>query len=196
MLLSEASPAASQWNRDEAPHVHVRIYNFATARASEIVKAMTEVTALYQTAGVRLTWTECLASVTHQSDADPCRQTDYSFTVTLLQDAPSFCSRGALGFALVGVERLNHAAVILSRIDEISDLAVRSHLILACAIAHELGHLILGHRPHGSSGLLRSRWKSADILAIARGNMSFSPAEITRLHDALAARRTRAARIR
>jgi hypothetical protein len=51
-------------------------------------------------------------------------------------------------------------------------------IILGHAMAHELGHLLLGTNSHSSDGLMRAQWNRGDLAEAARGNLLFS-AQVT-----------------
>jgi hypothetical protein len=55
--------------------------------------------------------------------------------------------------------------------------AVSESLVLACAIAHEIGHLLLRDRPHSVLGLMRASWDREDFQRAGRGQLRFSPEE-------------------
>ena len=59
---------------------------------------------------------------------------------------------------------------------------------LGCAIAHELGHLLLGYdrrngSPHSASGLMRGPWQRDDLKPKARETMQFTPEDAARLRS-------------
>src|SRR5262249_29929731 len=50
-------------------------------------------------------------------------------------------------------------------------------LVLACAIAHEVAHLLLPSRTHSTLGLMRARWDRDDFGRAERGQLRFSDEE-------------------
>ena len=74
--------------------------------------------------------------------------------------------RRSLGFVLVDVnERRGSLATVYS--DRGAALSRRAGVdaaeLLGRAIAHEIGHLLLGTDRHGSRGLMRASWSGADL---------------------------------
>ena len=53
--------------------------------------------------------------------------------------------------------------------------------LLGHAIAHELGHLLLGTSSHTPAGLMAGRWHATDLDHAASGWLQFSPAEAARM---------------
>jgi len=60
--------------------------------------------------------------------------------------------------------------------------------LLGLAIAHELGHLLLGTNSHSSRGVMRAFWSGKELLAAAQRGPSFSSSEKNRLQITLNAR--------
>ena len=55
--------------------------------------------------------------------------------------------------------------------------------VLGHAMAHELGHLLLG-TGHSSQGLMKGSWTSLDLQLASRGKLRFSPDQAGLLHRA------------
>jgi hypothetical protein len=51
------------------------------------------------------------------------------------------------------------------------------HDILAYAMAHEVGHVLLSAPGHSSTGIMRPAWDGDDIRRIVGGSLSFTPAQ-------------------
>jgi hypothetical protein len=67
------------------------------------------------------------------------------------------------------------------------ELQVESHvdaaIILGHAMAHELGHLLLGTNSHSRDGLMRAHWEPGDLAQAAKGNLLFSSEQSTRMRS-------------
>ena len=48
-------------------------------------------------------------------------------------------------------------------------------LLLSCALAHELGHVLMPDRGHSAEGLMRACWKRDDFQNADRGQLRFNP---------------------
>ena len=63
--------------------------------------------------------------------------------------------------------------------DRVRDRAESGELgqaqVMAHAIAHELGHLLLGSDSHFSIGIMRARWGPEEVRRMAKGGLLFRP---------------------
>jgi hypothetical protein len=60
--------------------------------------------------------------------------------------------------------------------------------LLGYAVAHEVGHLLLGADSHSPAGVMRSLWDPRDKERMARGLLLFNPGEASRMRGTLIAR--------
>lgn len=58
-------------------------------------------------------------------------------------------------------------------------------LVLGHAMAHEIGHLLLGTHDHSTTGLMRAQWSSQELQRAAWGQLRFSDDESARLRRAV-----------
>jgi hypothetical protein len=56
--------------------------------------------------------------------------------------------------------------------------AVSLGLVLACALAHEIGHVLLPDGGHSQEGLMRAFWNSDDFYRADRGQLRFIPEQV------------------
>jgi len=101
------------------------------------------------------------------------------------QNAPA---RGeALGFALPCPEDLPgcYAEVFYQRVaDWVSGAEISAYQLLGHAMAHEIGHLLLGQNSHSRDGIMRPQWNPNDLRVIARASLRFTPEQAERLRGA------------
>lgn len=70
------------------------------------------------------------------------------------------------------------ALVFYQRVLQEADAyAVPPARVLACAIAHEIGHLLQTTPSHEADGLMRAVWTRADFVRVSAGRLRFSPAQ-------------------
>ena len=89
----------------------------------------------------------------------------HEVSIRLVRSTP-LSERDSLGFAAVDVyERAGTLATIY--VDRIEVLARQSGVdpgvLIGRAVAHEIGHLILGTTAHASHGLMRATWKTDEL---------------------------------
>ena len=81
------------------------------------------------------------------------------------------------------VRRGTYATVLMDLIEELAghqELVSRGQ-ILGHAVAHEIGHLIMGLNSHSSHGLMRSGWKAKELHDMAERHLLFSKQEGERM---------------
>jgi hypothetical protein len=89
-------------------------------------------------------------------------------------------NRRAFGYSLIdastGTGRLS--TVFVDRVDWLASTgkAVRAE-VLGRAIAHELGHLMLGSNEHTTRGLMREAWTADELVRNRPEDWQFSPAQ-------------------
>lgn len=96
-----------------------------------------------------------------------------------------------LGYSLVDTARGGGAlaTIYLDRVEWIAGTTgVDVRVILGRAIAHEIGHLVLGTNAHGEHGLMRAVWSRRTLERNAPGDWLFTPQESADLHRALGRR--------
>jgi hypothetical protein len=65
-------------------------------------------------------------------------------------------------------------------------------VLLGYAIAHELGHVLLGTPAHSPDGVMRACWRRTDVGLMLQHAVGFSRADAERIHAIQASRRTAA----
>ena len=60
--------------------------------------------------------------------------------------------------------------------------------ILAAAIAHELGHLLLPPHAHAPAGIMRADWNASDFARASTGNLFFMDSQAKELRKSLSLR--------
>lgn len=97
--------------------------------------------------------------------------------------------RVPLDSAVVGMSHISPvndhptmATVFFHRIKIIAEnLRVSQGPLFGRALAHEVGHLLLGRGYHARSGLMRCPWKRQDLKNAAWGRLLLSPEEAKRI---------------
>ena len=60
--------------------------------------------------------------------------------------------------------------------------------ILACVIAHEIGHLLLGPNSHSTTGIMMGKWSPEALRAAGHGHLLFTPQQAELLRAEVLAR--------
>jgi hypothetical protein len=151
------------------PAIIVRTYTQADS-AGDIRAARRAAGAILGTAGIHVAWLECGVPAEIAETADPCKQIRRSTELVVrVLPAGTVDSRprvDTLGFAFVDVDAAGGwlATVYSDRVARMAKGAgVDIAELLGRAIAHEIGHLLLGTNEHATHGLMRASWSGADL---------------------------------
>src|SRR6516162_9944417 len=180
--------------------ITLRVYNYAHIPPSLLSRAEEEATTIFRQAGVEAAWVDCPLSGAELDSFPACQQpmgsADFALRIlsaVMTQKAPA---RGeALGFALPCSEGLAvcYAEVFYQRIsDWASGAEISAYQLLGHAMAHEVGHLLLGPNSHSRDGIMRPQWNPDDLRVIARASLRFTPEQTERLRAACLGRIQRA----
>ena len=174
-LAESASPASPV-------HVTARLYN--TARVATVVKeaALRAATGALIAGGIHLRWKDCdladsCATVPARGElvvrlvrlpgqiVTP-RDPIVARTGRNLGEGGAGPGALVLGEAFIDTRERTGvlATVFVDRVELIAELSeIGAAVLLGRAIAHELGHLLLGTNAHSVRGLMRAQWTPADI---------------------------------
>ena len=180
-LLAAAAPTLDAAAAAPSP-ITVRVYDGTSGDASMREAAIREAAAILDDAGADAAWRDCTAGP-HPRRCDPARG-DGDLLVRIL---PTFVeTAAATGHALqirLGADRLILGFAVVDPVsssgvlatifmDRVEMLAQRTgvpiRIVLGRAIAHEVGHLLLGSGSHSPSGLMRAVWTDAELKADRR----------------------------
>jgi hypothetical protein len=151
----------------------LQITNFSGAPPAIVHAAQDEVTRLYAAIGVPLEWSERQPSI--RIVLLPYETGDLRRSENQVMGAAVRTGGGSL-VAYAFYHRVRAQA---------DRYAVSTELVLACAIAHELGHLLLPAREHSQAGLMRGCWSRDEFQRAEQGLLRFSPGEIARIRAGL-----------
>lgn len=117
-------------------------------------------------AGVRVTWISCGSKGHRDAACDSLmRPTDLAVRLLVCDVDPESSVR-ALGYALIDT-RQGMGTLATVYVDRVAALAWESRVdpsvVLGRAIAHEIGHLLMGTTGHSATGLMRALWSRHDL---------------------------------
>lgn len=183
LLLSPAAsglaeePSGQGSGRERAIVVHVRNYAGVPEQALAVAQELAQ--AILARAGVKTEWSDgTRASLPNE------------VVLELLgrrQCAALVGSPDTLGLALLPKDGATpaYAAVFLEKAEALSRLGGASTAqVLGHAIAHEIGHLLLGTPDHSATGIMRARWSRDELQRAAWGQLLFSPEQSALLRTA------------
>lgn len=147
------------------PSIAVVAYNQVGVAADTLARAKTETARIYSGAGVEVIWMDPAAV-----------EKAGTFAIRLLIRRAVRVPESVMGSVsgdtheTGGLASVFYDRVLRSAHERRQDVAG----VLAYAMAHEMGHLLLPFPAHSASGIMRSAWDGDDLRHIANGSMGFT----------------------
>lgn len=174
---------------DPVPVLTVRVYDLAGAGDRGLKVAERTAAAIFLKAGIEVRFVngdpgspEALRDSTaasHWHGLSPA-----GIDLRILGHLPAGLFRGALGIARPFAASGVRAIVFYERIRDLaSQLGLCPYTLLGHAMAHELGHVLLGNCTHSPAGIMRAEWTDTDFVRPV--SLSFTRAETALLRRAL-----------
>jgi hypothetical protein len=191
-LLGTARPGVSQ-SAGSDPFITVCIYNQALVSKLTLNRARELTITLFRQAGIKAVWLDCSRYMSNSQSA-ACRSgigpayLSLRITPGPVSTQAGF-SKSTTGFAtLTAHEKGIDASVFFRRVDEIAEKHnIPNYRILGIAMAHEIGHLLLGSNSHSRTGIMRPHWDRQDLVPGGRF-LGFTAEEATVMHADVSAR--------
>jgi len=162
--------------------LRVLLFNYAPGYSPKtITGAQAIASQIFHRDGIELSWVDCSLLQDGTSASLGCTA-PFEPTTIILRLVPTSPAtklrfgRDTLGIAAQAEEgTFASASVFHDRIDQLAKgWLVPSAVVLGHAMAHEVGHLLLGARSHSPSGLMRERWSRRDLTKAGEGNLRFN----------------------
>jgi hypothetical protein len=182
---------------DSDLQITVHVYNISQVPAETLAAAETQVSTVFERAGIHVLWVSgplTPAEVWESEDrSNPSVRSDIFLRIyNQSMVKPWRVNDSALGF-VVPFEN-SDAIVFYDRVQRLCQVRQSEPApILGAAMAHEIGHLMLGSEQHSPTGMMRENWLSSDLIAASQGLLRFRAGEAT-LMRAEVQRRKHAAR--
>src|SRR5262249_54743040 len=133
-------------------------------------------------AGLRVSWFQPPIELEGPWEA-PRSDVPNTFTITMLirprrVGGQSSAVDGVMGQAYEASETTGTSCVFFEQVRVAADqFHVPFPGVLAMAMAHEIGHLLLPRPAHSTTGIMLDTWRRQDIRQAAAGTLRFSSAE-------------------
>jgi hypothetical protein len=176
--------------------ITLRLYNYAHVATALLVRSEGEAGAIFRQAGVETIWVDCPLSETELDRIPACQgpmsRADFVLRIRSSATTPQAAAHDdALGSALaclpngIGCS----AEVFYPRVAHwASGGDISAYQLLGHAMAHEIGHLLLGPNSHSRDGIMRPQWNSNDLRVVAQASLRFTPEEAAHLRSAVLTR--------
>ncbi len=151
----------------DVARIVVELSNHAGVAAETLTEAKRHVSGIYKDVGVEVLWTDA---------ADPHSEGEFVVHLVIRSKPPrprmmgnAFGdARDTGGTAFVYGERV---------LDVARSRGVDVVRVLAYAMAHEMGHLLLPYPSHAVTGIMHADWSGDELRDIAAGVLRFAPAQ-------------------
>ena len=192
--LAVASPARADANH--AAIVVVRTFNYAQVPEGELAGARMTAARIFERAAIAITWIDCRVPGSDQG-ALCTEPLEMGRDLMLrLVDTPSNQNAGtrralALGTSMLDRERREGVlmTVDLGPMREIAGTtSTEAGTLLGRAVAHEIGHMLLGTGEHARDGLMRALWTKDELRGLKPAHWQFSKHEAAQMRQGLALR--------
>jgi hypothetical protein len=162
----------------------VRVYDSAGVASADVERARASVGAILASVGIDPIWRPCHVS-TCTGPVKP-----HEVVLRLVRSGPA-STKDSLGFSLVDVAQQagSLGTIYVDRVHALAAQAgVDEGVLLGRAIAHEIGHMLIGTSGHARVGLMRAVWVSRELQRGRPSDWVFSREEGAELRQHLEAR--------
>jgi hypothetical protein len=153
------------------PIVTIRMENGNAVAGVNVKRAQVLTSEIYAQAGVTLRW---------MTDDGVSADRTLTIIITTIATAPAGITPEAMGVAPSAGDgsRGNTAYIFVDRVAAfVEKYRVAAEYVFACALAHEIGHLLLPPNAHDALGVMRGSWHPALFPPKAPGVPGFPPAQ-------------------
>lgn len=174
------------------PDVVVRVYNYSDLRPDQIAISHATTDRIFQNAGISLRWMNC--QVRSTDNASACTDTlkeGREFMLRLMDGTEDTGRQLALGTSMV--DRGTRGGVLMTVSPRLvwavaTGSGTDAATLLGRAVAHELGHLLLGRVAHSRAGVMRALWSQDELRGIRPAGWWFSHTEAAEMRQGLLSR--------
>jgi hypothetical protein len=170
---ASTTPAPQPEPKVAASVFTVLVFNFRQVSTDILSNAEKEADQIFGHSGIQVVWQEC------PTGNEPCRigSGPVFFLAIKVGPVQNKFLDAVSGQAIVA----NHLAVVyydaLPRVSRRKPTPHDASTLLACVIAHELGHLLLGAHGHSVHGIMRDRWDLEQTRVALMSELQFMPEE-------------------
>jgi hypothetical protein len=168
-----------------ALNIRIHIFNLANVPEGTLEPAVAVATGIFATAGLGTTWQQGAADAAEAHTIELANDAAIALgkpdirnyvVLRIVRGVPAGAFPGALGFALPHARAGVHVTIFYDRIELLMhSVAASVPRILGHAMAHEIGHILLGSSEHSSTGIMKGRWGKMDWQRAAVDLLRFDP---------------------
>jgi hypothetical protein len=171
--------------------IAVRTYVLPVKRQT-FSTALSVATSILERAGVDTDWVSCgQAGDQPVACRAPLERNELAIRVLALNERQEAGSLRSLGFALIDTQQRTGtlATVYFNRVQWLAHASATDEaVLLGRAMAHEIGHLLIGTDHHSANGLMRAIWRRNDLAPGGMNDWFFSPEDVIAIRNGSYAR--------
>jgi hypothetical protein len=180
ILLATTAPAQTP-----APYtIAVSLFNDAHVPPRVLDHAEQSASRIFAQSGIQLIWMLCGREEETIEERFDCTQTLYPehFDVRIVNSS-SHVGSDVFGISYLSVDDAgSQADVFYSKIVRFHHVSrTNPATLLGYAIAHELGHLLLGSNSHSLTGLMCGNWHNEELARMEQGGLLFGEEQSRRM---------------
>jgi hypothetical protein len=186
---------AAAWPRviaasSSALEITIHVYDYARVEPPQMVEAEALAARVLGQAGIETRWRHCTMPTLGLAAELDCAEAGNGMTHLIVRILPERMSRKIASRSQQFGTSISTRAGVFSTdayvfFERVVDLAGGGRspwrALLGAAIAHEVGHLLLGDNSHHAVGIMRARWGREEIKQILMGVLTFTPRQAERM---------------
>jgi hypothetical protein len=178
---------------DARPTLVVRTYGASGISEAGWQATVRSAATILGRAGIRVEWVHCSAFRAGEPDSGPSRCTmpyERNEVALRLASRPTMGPRDQvlLGDSLIDAS-MHSGTLATIYLEHVERLAAQAHVgtgtVMARAMAHELGHLVLGTNTHSNHGLMRPVWTPEEVSRDRASDWRIPPDDGERMRQVL-----------
>lgn len=179
-ISCQASPQQAK-SSEQSLDLTVGVENWAGVSRTMLTSAEKAAGNVFRRVGIEVTWREISAA------SPPTAGAGATLLLRISRSKDFGYPEPSLGFNWPRGPNDVRAVVFIDRVELLarrSNARLDAGAVLGCAMAHELGHLLLGSE-HSSEGIMRPAWNSKDVRSAAREELRFTARQRKALREEL-----------
>jgi hypothetical protein len=160
------------------PKITIRLFNYAHLSGPLLNETKDQTDLIYRKAGLEIVWADCPVGEEDPSNYPACTEVwdETHFFLRIFGTTPKGTADGKNGEAFL---RARIANIYEDRVQvQAQRLNVSLPRILAHAISHEVGHLLLGSNSHAPTGIMVGKWNYQEMTTICQSGLSFTAQQV------------------
>ena len=186
--LLSATPQASAPDPASTYTLTVAIFNEAHVPRTILAGAQETASYIFAKSGIDIRWMPCGREDESVEERSACSQPEFPdhLDMHIVNSCPHLPG-SVFGISYVSPEGIGtQADVFYVKVAAFRQSPAELSTLLGYAMAHEVGHLLLGSNSHSPTGLMRADWRTKELIGIAQGGLVFSDEQAQRMKAKLA----------